>query len=842
LGLGVALVVGVMLVSASGAATTKAQKVTKIDVSTRAAVVNYLRSIHVNPKGAVIQRGLRNYAGARCPGSHWACVSTKHTVVQIARQGGQNRFACTSSNCVVVQVSGTAHGVYLSARQGASTAAANKGGNSGTCVKTGSGALTGGGQTCAIIQTGSGLNTAVIYENTMKVSGLVQTAQYAASIQQTSSGSAGNVACVTQNMTLDGSTSNTNGKPTTVSIQAHQSIKITQDNTGTGTNSAQNAATSTGACDGTPLTQTQALSSTVSATGPITQGLDNSYILCGDGVSGEYANLCLDIEQNKGVGFGSSISGANNANFSQTSSQTEIANNPKGAVAQTESTPLCNDPGALAGCVFPGGLVGTINQDSSVGSTATAFQNETQCEDAATAGLIACSNTPDSPSIPGGLTQKEYGPVGVGNVHSIQQGPVHFQRGKGLGQSIQTGGTNNQFTVTQNSSQNADQNATLVNNGQADCDTSGGSCKASQTTTINSSTTTDGYTAPNIGKLVIDCPTGTSCTGTAPPVPTITPLSKGPTVVEVGTGKTFQFTDVATAGVKFQCSPSGLANTWTDCTTGDSNATFANSTAGTYSFYVRAANDTGTLNPSAADHFTWNVVDANVSITPSSSASEVGHSQTFTITTNDLPAGTTATLTSITPAVTGGTESDTCGAPTPGANSASCTVTVNDTSAASITVTATAVWHFTDGTNSVDVTRSTDGTHDSSMGATAQFVDAYITLSPLALSQTAGTNTPMTATVYTNDGSGWVLAGGVNVAFSLSNSGGAGAVFIPSPANNCTTSALGTCSVTINSGPTGQTTVHAATTNLSVADVSLSRATGDTNPPDSTDALITWHT
>ena len=100
----------------------------------------------------------------------------------------------------------------------------------------------------------------------------------------------------------------------------------------------------------------------------------------------------------------------------------------------------------------------------------------------------------------------------------------------------------------------------------------------------------------------------------------------------------------------------------------------------------------------------------------------------------------------------------------------------------------------------------------------------------------------MTATVYTNDGSGWVLAGGVNVAFSLSNSGGAGAVFIPSPANNCTTSALGTCSVTINSGPTGQTTVHAATTNLSVADVSLSRATGDTNPPDSTDALITWHT
>ncbi len=63
LSLAVALIVGVALVSASGAATTKAQKVTKINVSTRAAVVHYLRSIHVNPKGAVIQRGPRNYAG-----------------------------------------------------------------------------------------------------------------------------------------------------------------------------------------------------------------------------------------------------------------------------------------------------------------------------------------------------------------------------------------------------------------------------------------------------------------------------------------------------------------------------------------------------------------------------------------------------------------------------------------------------------------------------------------------------------------------------------------------------------------------------------------------------------
>src|SRR5205823_1372385 len=81
----------VALVSASGAATTKAQKVTRIDVSTRAAVVHYLRSIHVSAKGAVIQRGALNYAGARCPGTRWTCASTRHTVVQIAKRGGQNR-------------------------------------------------------------------------------------------------------------------------------------------------------------------------------------------------------------------------------------------------------------------------------------------------------------------------------------------------------------------------------------------------------------------------------------------------------------------------------------------------------------------------------------------------------------------------------------------------------------------------------------------------------------------------------------------------------------------------------------------------------------------------------
>src|SRR5205807_10557434 len=118
-----ALIAAVALVSASGAATSRAHKVTRIDLSTRTAVIHYLRSIHVNAKGAVIQRGLRNYAGAHCPGTRWTCASTRHTVVQIAKRSGQNRFLCRSSKCAVVQFSGVLRGVYIGRRRLASTAA-----------------------------------------------------------------------------------------------------------------------------------------------------------------------------------------------------------------------------------------------------------------------------------------------------------------------------------------------------------------------------------------------------------------------------------------------------------------------------------------------------------------------------------------------------------------------------------------------------------------------------------------------------------------------------------------------------------------------------------------------
>ena len=142
-----ALFVTLALVSASGAATTKEQKVVRIDVSTRAAVIQYLRSVHVNPNGAVIQRGDHNFAGAHCPGRGWTCANAHHTVVQIATRGGVNRFVCRGSNCSVVQFSGASGGMYTTRRLRPSTTAPTAT-NSAVCIKT-----SGLAQACTISQS-----------------------------------------------------------------------------------------------------------------------------------------------------------------------------------------------------------------------------------------------------------------------------------------------------------------------------------------------------------------------------------------------------------------------------------------------------------------------------------------------------------------------------------------------------------------------------------------------------------------------------------------------------------------------------------------------------------------
>jgi hypothetical protein len=74
-------------------AGTKSGSGQALDLSTEAAVAALLSSIGVDAADLVVQRGLRNYAGPRCPGADWSCT-TAAKVVQVAPAGGENRFEC----------------------------------------------------------------------------------------------------------------------------------------------------------------------------------------------------------------------------------------------------------------------------------------------------------------------------------------------------------------------------------------------------------------------------------------------------------------------------------------------------------------------------------------------------------------------------------------------------------------------------------------------------------------------------------------------------------------------------------------------------------------------------
>ena len=94
------------------ASVERSSSATRVDLSTRVAVNRYLRSLGIAVSRVVVQRGVRNYAGPRCPGKRWTCTKSG-TVVQIAHSGGKNRFECTNGTdsapgsdqaCTVVQV------------------------------------------------------------------------------------------------------------------------------------------------------------------------------------------------------------------------------------------------------------------------------------------------------------------------------------------------------------------------------------------------------------------------------------------------------------------------------------------------------------------------------------------------------------------------------------------------------------------------------------------------------------------------------------------------------------------------------------------------------------------
>ena len=666
------IVCAVALVAASGAGAAKAPRTGQIDVSTKAAVVHYLRSIHVNTKGVVIQRGLRNYAGRHCPGKGWTCAGTRHTVVQIAKRGGLNRYACTTAKCAVVQIGSASR--TLKRFEAATKPPPPPLPNTALCVKT-----TGVTQSCVINQpNASGTNQAIVWMVTPKNTGLTQSSYYAASITQgpSSIGTGGsstnsNIACVKQSVWLDASTTKTNSTSTTVTNDNHELITVTQ-NSLTGTNAVQGAtqggtqANPTYSCDTSntsQLQQDELLTSVVNSKGgSITQKQDTlpsttNCVPASDPSSfSGCANVVTDIEQNKGSGFfgvaGQGFTAGqtqNTANFEQSTRQVAIANTPSGTVTQQQNANVTSPPFS--------GLVGTINQDSKAQSTATVKQDETQCQDAVSVSTpIAAptdfNNPPtcpvagqDPPPSAVHLTQTQYGPEGVLTPSKNSAGPV-FYHTKGYGRSQQTNAGPNMydtFNVTQTSHQFTDQPTAPNQLIRGDCassgngDPNGGACNVAQNAFVNNQPIADGYTAGSIANLLITCTNGggtANCSATPPPFPTITATSEPSNPTE-SRSAAFSWTDAATSGpsgsVTFKCNVTGVGGTggFVACNPGD---TFSGLGTGSHTFSVEAVDKTASQNASdpTQAQFTWTIVDANISLSPATATRTVGNTHTVT--------------------------------------------------------------------------------------------------------------------------------------------------------------------------------------------------------------------
>jgi hypothetical protein len=370
--LGIAIVVFAVATLAgtigAGAASTPAKRA--IDVSTNTGVREYLRSVGISPRGVAIQRGARNYAGPRCPGKRWTCTRSLR-VVQIATGHGKNRFRCSATRCVVVQL--TKSPLVT---------------NTAKCIRT-----TGITQSCSITQSSTSAdNKAIVVEIGAKLVGLTQSASQTAQIVQTA-GSGANTACVLQRTTIDGSTVAKKGTPVSVNLNAHQSIGVTQ-NSLSGDNTVQNATNSGGGdCAAGALDQEQTITSKATGTMNITQNQN---------ATNAGPNQVLNIAQNQSAGFGDAT-GENSAVADQTNTLRAIAIGP-GPVSQTQSS-------------VNGGIEATVNQFSHDVSTAVVTQVEEQCVHAQTTDTSTCA---DGGTQPGSLTQVQYGPLRKGAGPSVQ--------------------------------------------------------------------------------------------------------------------------------------------------------------------------------------------------------------------------------------------------------------------------------------------------------------------------------------------------------------------------------------------------------------------------------------
>ena len=333
LGVGVAAISVLALLPSAAAKSVATDRgaVRAADLSTVPAIKKYLRSVGIDTRGLVVQRGPRNYAGPNCPGPAWNCtLSTKVIQVSALRaddddddDDGENRYVCrrirgsgTSpqtppASCVIVQTTSSS--------------------NSATCEisTTSSGAAI--AQTCLITQGGNS-NTATAKLNAvLRGNAPAQEVSQRIEILQTG-GSSGNTLTATQTARIrngsggddDDDDVRRSGSATDVSRKQdfHQVVCANQQATGGGANTARvtqdGRVTATFRNVGDVLIEQNTADVESKCTGPAAEfaklpnGPTHDGFLCpiesdASGSPKENANTCSRVQQVSGTGKNSIV-------------------------------------------------------------------------------------------------------------------------------------------------------------------------------------------------------------------------------------------------------------------------------------------------------------------------------------------------------------------------------------------------------------------------------------------------------------------------------------------------------------------------------------------------------
>ena len=250
-------------------------------------------------------------------------------------------------------------------------------------------------------------------------------------------------------------------------------------------------------------------------------------------------------------------------------------------------------------------------------------------------------------------------------------------------------------------------------------------------------------------------------------------------------------------------------------------------------------------------------VDVQISITPLVKTNKVGDAHTFTVTVlkNDgsgTPAPATAGHVAVSLTDTNGAVSSVDTAASSCDDSGSnldgngqCILVINSNTAGQVTAHA----KVTLTVGGVDLVRETDGVGNNSADGVKTYVDANISITPLAATNQVGTAHTFTVTVMKNTGNGsFVPAAGETVTANVTPSNGATITSAGGAHPACvgianspsaTTDANGRCTIVVNSSTPGKLTVNAST-DLTIGGVSLTRATGDQNAGDSANGVKTY--